>query len=173
MEKIYKPNVGWVFWAHLILILIVIVPLLAVLMIVSSTKGLMIPVLLVLLAVVLLSMLVLYRTKYTMDYEKITVGGVFKKLEIPYRSVTRIVSTDKGLAGGAGMLVLSPDRIIIFFGENAKASISPRDKPDALSTLRSYCPNAEYAEDMKAGKEKAAEDPCAPECRRESDAGCE
>jgi len=33
-------------------------------------------------------------------------------------------------------------------------SMSPQDKPDALSELRTRCANAKYEEDLKAGAEK-------------------
>ncbi|MDR2698780.1 MAG: PH domain-containing protein [Candidatus Methanoplasma sp.] len=154
---------GWVFWAHLILILVVILPLMAVLMILGSPGGLLIPILLILLVVVIVSMLVVYKTMYIMDDEKITVQGVFKKREIPYGTVTKIINTDKGLPSGEGILVLSPDRIVILYGENVKVSLSPLDKPDALGALRSYCPNAEYEEDLKAEKASAETEADVPE----------
>ncbi|MCL1811341.1 MAG: PH domain-containing protein [Methanomassiliicoccaceae archaeon] len=157
MEKIYKPEIGWVFWAHLILILLVISPLLMIWTLMKTTGGIPIPILIILILVVVMSLLVVAKTLYTMDDEKLTVKGVFKTREIPYETVTKIISTNKGLELGEGLLVLSPDRIRILFGEEGKAAMSPREKPDALSTLRSKCPNAEYEEDLKAVKAKEEE----------------
>ncbi|MCL2295835.1 MAG: PH domain-containing protein [Methanomassiliicoccaceae archaeon] len=151
MERIYKPNIGPLFWVHLLLILVV-APILAVLTFMDITPaGLLIPIVLILLLLVVIALLVVARTMYTMDDEKITIQGAFKKREIPYESVTKIVNTDKGIAG-EGMLVLSADRIGIFFGEDGKATMSPRDKSEALDALRSYCPDAEYEEIFKPKK---------------------
>ncbi|MCL2147945.1 MAG: PH domain-containing protein [Methanomassiliicoccaceae archaeon] len=153
MEKIYKPNIGWVFWAHLVLILVVIIPILTIWMIIGSTGGMLIPILLVLLVMVLLSLLVVAKTLYTLDDERILVQGAFKRYEVPYGSVTKIIDTDKGLISES-MLVLSTDRIGILYGDDGKVSISPRDKQDALETLRSKCPGAEFEEDLKVKDEK-------------------
>ncbi|MDR0508874.1 MAG: PH domain-containing protein [Candidatus Methanoplasma sp.] len=151
MEKVYKPNIGQLFWVHIILVL-VLAPILAILTFLGlSPAGVLIPIILILLLMVLVSLLVVAKTMYTMDDEKITVQGAFKKHEILYGSITKIVNTDKG-AAGEGMLVLSADRIGIFFGEDGKVSISPRDKLDALSVLTSKCPDAEYEVDFKAKK---------------------
>jgi hypothetical protein len=158
MEKIYKPEIGWVFWAHLILILLVITPLLTVWALMRNTGGIPIPIIVVLLIVVMISLLVVARTLYTMGIEKLTVSGAFKKREILYKEVTKIVSTNKGLEFGEGMLVLSPDRILIFCGEKSKTSISPKDKPDALKCLRSKCPNAVFEDEVGgAGPNKEKE----------------
>ena len=157
MEKYYKPNIGPLFWAHLILILAVLMPVLIILKILGiATATLLIPVLLILLLVVIISLLVVAKTSYVVDDEKITIASAFKKIEIPCDTVTKIVDTNKGFAG-EGALVLSSDRIVIFFGENSKASMSPMEKPDALSTLRACCPEAEFEEDLKvkASKETA------------------
>ena len=152
MEKYYKPNIGLLFWVHLILILAVLIPILIILKFLGiATAILLIPTLLILLLIVVVSLLVVARTMYTMDDEKITIMGAFKKFDIPYETVTKIVDTNKGLVG-EGMFVLSADRLVIFFGEGGKASISPRDKPDALSVLKSYCPEAEFEEDLKVKK---------------------
>ena len=156
MEKIYKPNIGQLFWVHLILILVVIIPILLILTLLDvSPAGVLIPILLILLLLVILALLVVARTVYAIGEENIVIQGAFKKYEISCGSVTKIVNTNKSQFGEA-MLVLSPDRIGIFFGEDSKVSISPRDKPDALGTLRSYCPNAEYEEDFKIVNAKGA-----------------
>ena len=168
MEKTYKPNVGPLFWVHLILILVIIIPILIVLVILKKSPALVsIPILLILLVIVLISLLVVAKTKYAMDDEKISIQTAFKKFDIPYGEVKTVVDTNKWQAG-EGMLVLSTDRIGIFFGEEGKASISPRDKPDAMSTLRSCCPEAEFTEDIKvrntsAGKTEAADEDAASE----------
>ena len=149
MEKSYKPNVGPLFWVHIILILVIIIPILIVLVILKKSPALVsIPILVIVLLIVLISLLVLARTKYDLDDENIKIQTAFKKLDIPYGSVTSVVDTNKWQAG-EGMLVLSSDRIGILFGEGGKASISPRDKPDALETLRSCCPEAVFTEDLK------------------------
>jgi len=153
--EIYKPNIGWLFWAHLILILVVIIPILTILTFLGiSPAGALIPILLVLLLIVIISLLVVAKTTYTLDDESMTIQGAFKKRDISYGSVMKIIDTNKG-AVGEGMFVLSSDRIGIFFGENEKVSISPRNKPDVLSALRAYCPGAEYEEDIKVKSAKA------------------
>ena len=157
MEKIYKPNVGWLFWAHLMLIFVILAILAILTFMGKSPSGVLIPILLILLIVVMVTLLVVARTMYTLDDEKVLVQGAFKKREIPYETVTKIVNTNKGLVG-EGMFVLSADRIAIFFGEEGKTSISPREKEDALETLRACCPNAEYQEDFKPVKEKEETD---------------
>jgi len=148
MEKTYKPNIGWLFWAHLILILVVLVPIMMVLTFVGVSPVAVLPVVVVLLLIVLISLFVIARTMYIMDDEKLVVHGAFKKYDIPYGSVKKIVDTNKFLVS-EGMLVLSQDRIGIFFGDDGKVSLSPRDKQDAIGTLRSYCPEAEFGEDFK------------------------
>ncbi|MCL2031925.1 MAG: PH domain-containing protein [Methanomassiliicoccaceae archaeon] len=159
MEKIYKPNIGWIFWAHLILIILIVAIFAIWTLVVGSTGGLLIPILAVFLLIVLVSLLVVAKTVYTLDDERILIRGALKTYDIPYGSVKKIISTNKGLIS-EGMFVLSTDRICIFYGEEGKVSISPIDKPDALSVLRSNCPGAEYEEDLKvkAEKEQKAEE---------------
>jgi hypothetical protein len=148
MEMNYKPNVGWMFWFFPAVILM-ITPLMVAIAYANILKAVVtIPIILVMLAVVLIALMVVARTNYSLDDEKITVNGAFKTVEIPYGNVTKIVNIDTNAAPKAEFM-LSHDRIGIFYGENQSIAISPRKKADALSDLRSCCRYAAYGEDLK------------------------
>jgi len=150
----YKPNIGWIFWAQMILVLTVVMILIACI-IIWFTHGILIPVLLILLVTVLLSLLVVALTSYTLDEDGMKIRTAFKKYDIQYATVTKVIDTDKGLVNES-MLVLSNDRIAVFFGESGKVSISPRKKQEMLDALKAHCPNAVFEEDLKSGVKKDA-----------------
>jgi ABC-type transport system involved in Fe-S cluster assembly fused permease/ATPase subunit len=156
--EIYKPNIGWIFWAQMILVLAVIVPILIICVIVWFTHGILLPVLVPVLAIVILTLMVVALTSYTMDCNEMMIKGAFGKRSIQYSSVTKVVDTNKGMINES-MFVLSSDRVIIFYDESKKVSISPRNKSDALNVLRSHCPNAAFEEDLKVKGEASQKKP--------------
>jgi hypothetical protein len=87
-------------------------------------------------------------TSYTLDDDELKASTALGKKNIPYSSVTKIVDTNKQLVSES-MFVLSSERIVLFYGENKKLSISPRSKPEVLELLKSKCSNAAFEEDLK------------------------
>jgi len=138
MNESYGSKIGFSFWSHLIVIVVISVP--AIIFIRSVTIA-------AILISVLFSVIVLYfillalRTRYTFDDEKLTIRNIIGKKEIPYRTVTKVVGSSKD-PFNYGIVVLSMDRIEIFHGKSGHALISPQNKEEALSILRQKCCNA-------------------------------
>ena len=151
--EIYKPNIGGLFWVEMALLFAAIIAIAVLVMMKLTQAGVFIPVLLIILVLMLVSLLVLARTSYTIDDENIIIQGAFGKREKPLGSVTKIIDTNKG-----GVSILSAEKIILLFGEEEKVSISPREKAAALEVLKECCPDAIFEEDRK---EKEAKDEAA------------
>jgi hypothetical protein len=154
----YKPNIGWIFWVYLILVLAVVVALALSMVItwnmmpIKFMREVIAVVLIIVLIPLIISLLVLTMTMYTLADNEIQVGGAFGKRNIQYATVKKVIDTNKFVIN-EGMFVLSTDRIVIVYDTDKKVSISPRNKQDVLNILRTKCRSAESAEDLKLDKQ--------------------
>jgi len=160
--EIYKPNIGWIFWAILILILAVVLPLIIIFRIVAMESlhmtldtyrmvtSILIVVAAILLVIMLLSMLALLRTMYTLDDHEMKLSGIFGQRNIQYSAVTKVIDSNKFVID-ENMFVLSTERVVIVYGDK-KVSTAPRDKQDMLASLKTKCPNAGFEENLAVDK---------------------
>jgi len=140
MEKSYTSKIGSSFWLHLIVMIVISVP---VIVLMRSVPVAAIIVSTFLFIIVLYFILLAVRTRYTFDDDKLTIRNIIGKKEIPYETVRKIVGSSED-PFNYGIVVLSMDRIEIFYGKNGYTLISPKEKQEVLRLLRMNCYNADY-----------------------------
>jgi len=159
--EIYKPNIGWIFWAILILVFVIVL-VIVIFRIVAmesvnmtletyrAVTAMLVVVAAILLVIMVLSMLALLRTMYTLDDNEMNLSGIFGQRNIQYSAVTKIIDSNKFVID-ENMFVLSNERIVIVYGDK-KVSTAPRDKQDMLAFLKTKCPNAGFEENLAVDK---------------------
>jgi len=137
MDVSYSSKLGWSFWSYIIIMLVILVPI----TIFIKPIGITIIFSIILLVLTLYPVLLAIRTKYTFEDDKLVIRGIIRKKEILYDSVKRIVEDSKDPVN-YGLIVLSMDRIGIYYGKNGYTLISPKEKKEAARILKSRCCDA-------------------------------
>lgn len=141
----YKSKIGFSFWSHLLLVLVIITP---VMIFTRSTIEVSVFASALLVLIVGYFALAAIMTKYTLESDRIVIRNAVSRYSIPYEKITKITDTDRNLLN-YGIVVLSMDRIGINWGNRRHTLISPKNKEEVINSLRARCHNAEYAEDLK------------------------
>jgi len=138
MNRSYRSKIGFSFWSHLIMIIVIAVP---IIILIRSATIAVILISALISAIILYFILLALRTRYIFDDEKLTIRNIIGKKEIPYRTVKKVIGSSKD-PFNYGIVVLSMDRIEILHGKNGHTLISPDNKQEVLDILRQKCCNA-------------------------------
>ena len=135
MKIVYRSKIGWIFGLYVLLLLTMTVNT-----VFMKTTELVIIFSTLILIFVLYFALLLIRTKYIFEDDKLVIRGIVSRREIPYDTVKRIVEDSKDPINYR-IVMLSMDRIGIYHGENGYTLISPKNKKEATRILKSRCSN--------------------------------
>ena len=144
MPEVYRTSIGWPFWSHIAIILIIVIP---VTIFTWGTIGtfFIIPIAILILAYFMLAAV---RTKYIFECDGLVIQNAISKKEIPYDSITKIVNTNRN-PFNYSIIVMSMDRVELRYGRSGDELISPKDKEEFIRSIRSRSPHALYENDLK------------------------
>lgn len=130
MRHVYKSEVGYWYWAVILVFSFITIPLLAELWIAEFLCWIIV------IYMLSLSMLI----RYVVDDGTLTIfSGLFLKRRIPIADIRSITLSHNPLSAPA----LSLRRLAIRYGKYDVALVSPKDKEDFIAALKAVNPSIE------------------------------